>query len=445
VQTVSELREAVEVCEKSITRLVRGQGGRSLQSDVLCRLLSQYIRPLSSALGSVPTDEMRSMKRAFKEKIVIFEEDSKRRDREVCSLKQSLDKTQELFSRSECDMKRAHTRTTDPFLKRPLFSKSGDACERDREFEKMQKLASDQQKLTAHAKVLHNDILSLHSSTYARAMTVLAEISSMRRRLNRRIVSEVNQVVSRIKSGTDSNSCAQDILVDQLVKLSPTTGEFGGRLGSQEASLKILLGEDRRINLEVIGSNQDLIEYRAVQSYYAKEVGELSFNRNDVIQVTTKDASGWWRGVNMAGQTGIFPAVLVVERPAGAALPLQHAPTESIQPNLRQFKPDATWNSVDGSVSDFRQRLIMSQPPCSLIGVAQFRYKGESVAVESGEVMTIIRTADLPGFVQVRNEAGIEGAVPLNILTISQPGVENCDFTWINQEVAQESSNSVNW
>lgn len=44
-----------------------------------------------------------------------------------------------------------------------------------------------------------------------------------------------------------------------------------------------------------------------VYEYTADKSDELSFSENELIFVIKKNDDGWWEGVMMNGQTGLFP------------------------------------------------------------------------------------------------------------------------------------------
>jgi hypothetical protein len=165
-----------------------------------------------------------------------------------------------------------------------------------------------------------------------------------------------------------------------------------------------------------------VLEYRAVQSYLAKEKGELSFNRNEKIEVIKKDSSGWWTGRNPKGQVGVFPSVFLAQRPAGAMLPLQQNAATSFKPGISSLGTVMDENSEKN-----RAKLVENNPAFSFIGIVHFNFNGNGISVEAGEVVDVQqldKTTDLPSHhdhhlsVIVVNHRGIRGVVPLHILTL---------------------------
>uniref|UniRef100_A0A8C2Z258 Osteoclast-stimulating factor 1 n=1 Tax=Cyclopterus lumpus TaxID=8103 RepID=A0A8C2Z258_CYCLU len=51
---------------------------------------------------------------------------------------------------------------------------------------------------------------------------------------------------------------------------------------------------------------QDFIQVEALFDFEAKEDGELSFKRGNIVQVLDQSGAGWWKGT-CNGQTGMFP------------------------------------------------------------------------------------------------------------------------------------------
>jgi hypothetical protein len=444
---VEGLRDALETCEKAIYKLTEGNEGHLSPANLLCRIYSQYLHVFSTSLASVPIEELRSMKRAFKEKVGTYESEFKKKVKDFDSLKQSLEKAEESFARTESDIKKAHSRTTDPFVRKSPFSWSQSTGDRDKNFERMQKLTLDREKIVSECQQLLNELTSAHSSAYSRAGIVQTEVSSMRRRINRRIDSETRQILGKIdKCLSQLPDLAIAPLLDQLKRICPSAGDFGTKLAPPEISLTQLVGSDHENRIKMMQTRPDMIEYRAVQSYMAKEAGELSFSRNELIEVLRKDPSGWWQGKNSLGHIGVFPSVLLAERPAGAALPLQQIQLNTYKPNLLQRRPSGTWNTMDGSMRDSRERLIMAQPPYSLIAVVQFKYVGETIAVSPGEVVKIGGPTDTNGYVQVKNSAGQQGLVPLNILSIKHQEKDNSKYTSVHSYQNElPSSLSFQW
>ncbi len=419
MRTLVSIQAAVSACERDVTKLQESADCECPQAKILSRIFSEYLRSLSTAISTVSIDEMRSMKTSFKEKVGAFDQEFRRRVKELGVSNQSLVKIEQSFERSDTDLKRAHSKAVDQPSRKSVFNWSPSSLDRDRQFERMQRLASDQAKLASEAELEFNQILAGHSTTYSRASIMITELASMRRRLNRRIVQETQQIISRVN--TSLNTVIKNTippLVNHLEQTSPSSGDFGMRLIGLDESLRHIVGPDREIRIRGMQLKPQMIEYRAVQSYMAKEVGELSFNRNDRIEVTKKDPSGWWTGKSPSGDTGVFPCVLVAQRPAGAALPLQQIPANTYRPNLARSTNDGTWDSI-GSVDD-RQNLIGSHAPFTFIGIVQFAYRDECICVEVGDIVQIERMGDSKGTVIVKTHNGRMGAVPLKILSIKQ-------------------------
>jgi hypothetical protein len=444
IRAVEGIQEALQVCERSVAKL--GSSGKDMGSgaSTISEICVEFIRVIGLAVASVSTEEMRSMKSGFKNKVGLLDEEVKKQFKEISSLKQSMEKAEGTFERTDSEMKKAHSRTTDPFLKKSTFSWLSGLNDRDKQFERMQELAAEQGKITAEYQSIIKQIVAQHTAVCSRANVASAELASMRRRLNRKVIHESNQFVSRIQAGFDSVSKSSvPTLLNQLTMNNPTLGDFGLKLPDSETSLRFVLGSEKEDKIRAIQAGPDRIEYRAVQSYLAKEAGELSFSRNEVIQVIKKDSSGWWHGRNSSGETGVFPSVLLAERPAGAILPLHQTSPNTLRPNLNQSYSGGTWHSSANTLGNAREQLVMCQAPYSLVGVVQFRYIGESISVEPGEVVKIGGITDMTGFVQIRKENGREGPVPLKILGIKDENDHSklsCESQNIN-----DWSYSLNW
>ncbi|VDQ09443.1 unnamed protein product, partial [Trichobilharzia regenti] len=50
--------------------------------------------------------------------------------------------------------------------------------------------------------------------------------------------------------------------------------------------------------------------------FIAKDVGELSLHRGDVIEVISRDDENWWRGRTSDGRSGLFPSNYVDDLPS---------------------------------------------------------------------------------------------------------------------------------
>lgn len=441
VRTTTAIKSLLDNCERDITKLLEGADCLNPQSSLICRVFIEYMRAVSSSIIEVDLEDMRSMKRSFKEKLSCIDTEFKRRTKEMTSLNGALAKAEQAFERAEGDLKRAHAKAVDPLGLRTAFSRAPSTQERDKQFERMQRLSADQARLASEADLGLNEIASVHSAAYSRAVIVLNEVSSMRRRLNRRVVHQSRQFISRMNTHLNAAiSTTVPPLIEQLDQQSPAVGDFGIRLATIEESLRNLLGADREQRVKAMQSKPQLIEYRAVQSYMAKETGELSFSRNERIEVLKKDASGWWTGRNTLGETGVFPSVLVAQRPAGAALPLQQIPAETYRPNLAQNRVSGAWESI-GSV-DERARMISAQPPFAFVGIVQFAHVGDTLSVDTGEIVQIEGMGDGDGQVKIRNDRGQSGSVPIKILSVKHREESSATASGCHES---DFSRLINW
>lgn len=408
-------------CERGVDKLLESADGQRDQSGILCRMFLEYIRALSSSLTSSVLRDLRATKTQAKESIASVDAELKRRTREVLNLQQGLEKGEQAFAKGQAEIKRMHAKVIEPEYSSPAFSWSPvRPDDKDKQFERIQKLVSEQSRIASDGEFAYSQLVSMHMSAYSRASTIVGDLGSLRRQMNRNIVRTVRhispQILSEMKKISE-NSIPQ--FQKKLEEMTPEKSDFGMRLGSLDASLTSLVGIDRerRISEMKTANESEFIEYRAVQSYIAKQQGELSFSRSERIEVVRKESSGWWFGRNSQGQSGYFPSVLVSQRPAGAALPAQHSPALSYRPPLNQFTPSATWSSA--SSADDRCTLIKQAPPFSFVGIVQFPYIGESVAVEDREVVDIERMASNKEVI-VRTSRGQIGTVPLKILTVKR-------------------------
>lgn len=51
---------------------------------------------------------------------------------------------------------------------------------------------------------------------------------------------------------------------------------------------------------------------RTLYAYEAQDTDELTFAKDQLIELVKKDESGWWQG-RLGGRTGLFPANYVAE------------------------------------------------------------------------------------------------------------------------------------
>src|SRR5690348_5214863 len=57
------------------------------------------------------------------------------------------------------------------------------------------------------------------------------------------------------------------------------------------------------------------MQVRAVYDYAAENNEELSIKEGDIITVILEDETGWWKGVNANGQSGLFPSNFTEQYP----------------------------------------------------------------------------------------------------------------------------------
>jgi len=50
---------------------------------------------------------------------------------------------------------------------------------------------------------------------------------------------------------------------------------------------------------------------KAIYSYQATDTDEITLYENEIIEVFEEDPTGWWRGKNSKGETGLFPGAYV--------------------------------------------------------------------------------------------------------------------------------------
>jgi hypothetical protein len=142
----------------------------------------------------------------------------------------------------------------------------------------------------------------------------------------------------------------------------------------------------------------------------------------------------------MQGEFGVFPSVLVAQRPAGAALPLQQIPAETYRPNLAQNRLSGAWESI-GAIDD-RARMISSQPPFAFLGIVQFAHVGDTLSVDIGEVVQIEGIGEVDGLVKIRNDRGQSGSVPMKILSVKHR--EESNLSTSNHRES-DLSRLINW
>ena len=437
IHVYANIQQIIETAQKALEKLSQTSDGQTVASQALCQMFGQYMRVLSSSLPSSALEELRRFKSDFKDRLGAFEAEHLRRAKEVTSLHQALDKTEQAFRKGQSDIKHMHAKVIDPTHNESSFPWSPvRANDKDRQFERIQKGVNDQARLASDAEFTFNQLVSMHMSAYSRGTSMVGELASLRRKANRCILKTCQAIPPSISVELE-NAVRESIprIQKQLEHETCTLGDFGMQLASIEASLASLAGPDREDKIKEMKSadNSGVIEYRAVQSYLAKQQGELSFSRNERVEVARKEPSGWWFGRNSRGESGYFPAVLISQRPAGAALPVPKSPALSYRPQLSQTHASGTWRSVQSS--DDRAAVINQSPPFTFSGVVEFGYVGDGVVVESGEIVEIERM-ESDRSVIIRTEQGQIGSVPLKILTLKKRSETN------NQE---NLSGLINW
>ena len=420
---------AVATFERSLQRIMESEDGKNPAGGLLCHVFVECARALSGSLSQTSIDELKHMKTSVKDRLAQYEFDFKQRSKELNTARQALEKCEQAFAKTQAEIRRVHAKSLEAAgegSRRRSFSWSPMRVEsKDELFEKLQKLVHEQTRLCSESECLLNQVSSGHQAGYTRLSVVVNELGSMRRRLNRRTGSEVKNVVNCVSKNLTrmiSETFAQvGAKADQCC---PSTGDFGMKLPSINESLASIVGPDAsdRIHKMMQVPESRVLEYRAVQSYLAKEKGELSFNRNEKIEVIKKDSSGWWTGRNPKGQVGVFPSVFLAQRPAGAMLPLQQNAATSFKPGISSLGTVMDENSEKN-----RAKLVENNPPFSFIGIVHFNFNGNGISVEAGEVVDVQqldKATDLPSHhdhhlaVIVVNHRGIRGVVPLHILTL---------------------------
>ena len=410
--------------ERSLQRIMESADGEHAASSLLVQTFLNCARALSASLSVGSKDELKQMKTLFKDRLTQYEFDLKQRARDVTSLKQALEKSEQSFGKTQTEIKRVHAKSLEAGdgARRRSFSWSPLRVEsKDQVFERLQKLVHEQSRLSSESECLFKQVSSAHQTAYSRFSGVMNELGSMRRRLNRRTAGELKSVASSLTTQLKQliSDCLPQVS-DKADECCPCSGDFGMRLPSVNDSLSSLIGPDASIRIKGMmnASDSGIIEYRAVQSYVAKEKGEISFNRNDRIDVIEKDSSGWWVGKNLAGNIGLFPSVYLVQRPAGAILPLQKNSAVSFKPELVQGSSLGTWKP-QGTLENERAKLVSNNPPFAFIGIIQFPFNGNGISVEPGEVVEVQQIdSHSPSLVIVVNARGIKGVVPIHIMTL---------------------------
>ena len=417
IHTYSDTLNCLCHCENSLRKIDEKLSSEAVAPRLLVRSILELISGFVSAFSGPSLDEMKRMKTIVKEKIMSYDSDLRYRTREAELLKQSLDKSEGYHKKLLEELKRNHARSVDPVVNSNSFGwnplKSDD---KDKIFERIQRLSSDLNRVSSESELEFGELSNKHTSAYNRFSVIISELASIRRRMNRRMVSEMEALSSSL---TKRLQIALEERIPSFAKSLAlaciSTGDFGMKLAPIEQSLSAYVGSDRQHRIHCMKGIPDLIEYRAIQTYLAKEEGELSFNRNDRIAVIHKDSSGWWKGKNQKGEEGIFPCVLISQRPAGASLPLQQKSCVSYRPNLEQTSM-GTWRSTESQ--DNRSALINNYPG-RIIGIVQFSYSSDGIVVEPGEIVEVLSNEPDKKF-RVRNKLGIEGFIPMNFVNLKR-------------------------
>ena len=457
IHVYSGVHEALQQCMKALEKLIHSEECTDVVPVSLCRYYADVISALQGSLRSDVVSEMREMKTAAKDKLSRIEQETKHQAKEISGMISELERFSSVFDKVQAESKSLHAKAVDSSQSpapRSIWSPSFN--DKDKLFCRLQKIESDRDKITRDSEELYSTIVSRHTTSYSRVTHSLSELASMRRRLNRRVAAELNATMDRVNQGLlDVAPNKRGQLGVSVQENLPTEGDFGMMLPSIDESLAKLVGIDRETRIKAMrGKVSDVtyIEYRAIQTYIAKEQGELSFSRNERIHVTRTDASGWWAGRNESGQTGIFPCVLVVERPAGAPLPnvraietgtmrselrhsnnlLSHRPHILRDMNSLGTSPtvESGWKST-GSI-DERVAMIRSRAPGNFCAIAHFPFYSESIYMEAGEWVKVESVCTDNKFVMARNSRGQCGRVPLNVLTVKEDREknENSLITW---------------
>ena len=406
------ISDILTTCERSLQRLSETDDCQYGPSAVFCRMMTEYVQNLSNSVSAESVDEMRRMKTIVKEKLSGYDAEIKSRLKEVVSVKQSMDKLDLSLDRIQVDLRKVHA----------SLSRVGGTVDKDKLFEKIQKLQLDQQKIVNDSEYELSQFMTKHLQAYNKVSSTVNELSSIRRRLNRKILLEIKNVTPKLQTGSGTffeNTVSAAIA--QCERSLPSGGDFGMRLPLVEISVSALIGSDRDSKQRTI----EVVEYRAVQTYIAKEVGELTFARNERIIVGQKENSGWWFGRNEKGQEGYFPSVLVCERPANVPLPTDAVGQDSYRPKLTSQLPNTTWktaNSLDERIS-----LIQSHPEGTFSGTIHFPIYSDEICLETNDIVEIIKLGAEPGKVIVKNDRNQIGSIPLNIVTVKYANENTCN------------------
>jgi len=458
IHVYSGIHEALQQCLRSLEKIMHSSDCNGVAQACLCRYFVDLLTELNGSIKADVLNDMRGMKTAAKEKLSRIEQDVKNQAKEITNMIGDLERCSSTFDKLQVESKSLHAKTVDSTgnaAPRSIWSPS--STDKDKIFTRLQKIESERDRLARESEDLYSSIVTRHTSSYSRITQSLSELASMRRRLNRRIVSEIAETVARTHETVKALPDKLCRVTESVRERVPAEGDFNMALPSVDQSLAKLVGVDRESRVRSMRgkvTETSCIEYRAIQTYIAKEQGELSFTRNEKIQILRTDASGWWTGRNESGQTGIFPCVLVVERPAGAPLPLMQKGSNSTsisesgirhstnqlshRPHLLRDRNsigasptiESTWKST-GSI-DERVAMIRSRPPGNFCAVAHFPYYSNSIYVEAGDWVKVDSVCNDNKFVIARNSRGQCGRLPLNIMTVKEEreNDENIMFNW---------------
>ena len=142
------------------------------------------------------------MKTIVKERLAAYDTELKSRFKDVDVLRQSLDKSEQAFMKTQSELKRAHSKSVDPTQgsRHRAFSWSPIGVEdKDKLFERIQRLMNDQVKTASESEFDFAKLTAKHLSSFNRLGVVVNELGSVRRRVNRRIITEVKQIVPKLE------------------------------------------------------------------------------------------------------------------------------------------------------------------------------------------------------------------------------------------------------
>ena len=127
----------------------------------------------------------------------------------------------------------------------------------------------------------------------------------------------------------------------------------------------------------------------AIHSFTATAANQLSFQKNELLTVVTRDHSGWWIGRTANGRNGIFPSTYV-QRISSEPPPEEAANTMSKERLLRQL-PLKVMNPVIRGVSGL-PRLESAPGATSVYMDDLFGLEEDDLAQEQEEQQVAVRT-----------------------------------------------------